>query len=265
VVLTLSTVFAGMLGVVIGSFLTVVIHRVPRRQSLLRPGSRCPTCVAPIRPRHNIPVVGWLVLRGACADCGEPISVRYPLVELGTGVIFAGLAAAFAVRHQVPALPAYLYFAGIGIALAVIDIDVRRLPTAIVLPSYPVLAVLLTGAAWGQHDWWALGRAGIGGAALLGFFFSIVMVYPAGMGLGDVRLAGLVGAVLGYLSWSTLIVGALAGFALGAVSGAAIIAARRGDRKTAMPFGPFMIAGALLAVVAGTPIADAYQTLLTRA
>jgi leader peptidase (prepilin peptidase)/N-methyltransferase len=257
----LPVVFAGLLGLVVGSFLNVVAHRVPRGLSLIRPPSHCPACRAPIRPRHNIPVLGWLVLRGRCADCGAPISARYPLVELGTGVTFACLAALFTTRHALPALPAYLYFAAAGIALALIDIDVRRLPNAIVLPSYPVLAVLLTGAAWGQHDWWALARAVIGGAALLAFFFAIVLAYPAGMGSGDVRLAGLVGAALGYLSWATLVVGAFAGFALGAITGMAIIAARRGNRKTAVPFGPFMIAGALLAIAVATPIAHAYLAL----
>ncbi|HJP78868.1 MAG TPA: prepilin peptidase [Pseudonocardiaceae bacterium] len=250
----------GLLGLLIGSFLNVVIHRVPRGESLVSPPSRCPKCGADIKARHNVPVVGWLVLRGRCAECRAPISVRYPLVELGTGLVFAGLAAQLG--HQLWALPAYLYFAAIGIALALIDIDVRRLPNAVVLPSYPVLAVLLALAAFLEHDWWALLRAVIGAAALFAFYFVLAMAYPAGMGFGDVRLAGLIGAVLAYQSWSALIIGAFGGFVLGAIVGVAVIASQKGDRKTALPFGPFMIAAALAAIFVATPIADAYRSLL---
>ncbi|HJP76243.1 MAG TPA: prepilin peptidase [Pseudonocardiaceae bacterium] len=252
----------GLFGLLIGSFLNVVIHRVPRGESLVRPPSRCPACGRDIRARHNIPVVGWLALRGRCADCGEPISVRYPLVELGTGLVFAALALQLGLDHELGTLPALLYFAAIGIALALIDVDVRRLPNAIVLPSYPVLAVLLALAAFLAHDWWAFGRAVIGAAALFAFYFVLAMAYPAGMGFGDVRLAGLIGGVLAFQSWSALVIGAFGGFVLGAVVGVAVIAGHKGDRKTALPFGPFMIAAALAAIFVATPIADAYRSLL---
>lgn len=252
--MVVPVVVAAVLGLVVGSFLNVVIHRVPRGESVVRPGSRCPACGKEIRARHNVPVFGWLVLRGRCADCGVRIGVRYPLVELATSALFAALAA----RLAVPDLPAFLYFGAIGIALALIDLDCRRLPNAIVLPAYPVLAVLLTGSALWRHDGWSLARAAIGGAALFAFFLLLVLAYPAGMGWGDVKLAGLLGLTLGYLSWSALVVGALAGFVLGAVTGVAVIAARRGDRRTALPFGPFMIAGALLAIFLGGPIARFY-------
>jgi len=242
-------------GVAIGSFLNVVIYRVPRAESLLRPGSHCPSCQKPIRARHNVPLLGWLVLRGRCADCRTRISVRYPLVELGTGIAFVAVTARLAQLHLVSAVPAFLWFTAIGIALAAIDLDVRRLPNAIVLPSYPVLAVALGGSAWWQHDWWSLARAGIGAAALLAFFFTVVFIHPAGMGLGDVKLSGLIGAVLGYLSWTALVLGAFLGFFLGAVVGVAVLASGRGNRKTALPFGPFMVAGALLAVFLAGPFA----------
>ncbi|HEY3608684.1 MAG TPA: prepilin peptidase [Pseudonocardiaceae bacterium] len=260
--MALLTALAGLIGLAVGSFLNVVIHRVPRGESLVRPPSHCPVCGAVVRNRHNIPVVGWLVLHGRCADCLAPISVRYPLVELGTGLVFAGLTAWLVGHHLTSAVPAYLWFAGAGIALAVIDLDCRRLPNAIVLPSYPVLGALLALSAWWYHDWWALARAGIGGAALFAFFFALAFAYPAGMGFGDVRLAGIVGGVLGYLSWSTLVIGAFGGFLLGAVVGIAVIARRRGDRRTALPFGPFMIGAALVAIVAAGPISTAYQRLL---
>jgi leader peptidase (prepilin peptidase)/N-methyltransferase len=252
-------VLVALLGLAIGSFLTVVVDRVPRGESVVRPGSRCPGCGTPIRARHNIPVLGWLILRGRCASCGAAIGARYPLIELTTCVLFVLLTLRLS---AVAALPAYLYFAAIGVALAVIDLDTRRLPNAIVLPSYPVLAVLLTGSALWQRDWWPLARAGIGALALFGFYLLLVLAYPKGMGWGDVKLAGLLAAVLAYLSWATLIVGALAGFFLGALAGIALILARGGSRKTALPFGPFMLLGALLAIFIATPLADAYLTLV---
>ncbi|GIH05529.1 prepilin peptidase [Rhizocola hellebori] len=248
----------------VGSFLNVVIHRVPRGESLIHPGSHCPACGTPIKPWHNVPVLGWLVLRGRCANCGSPISVRYPLVELVTAVLFAAVTWRLAGLSLGSAIPAYLYFTAIGVALAAIDLDVRRLPNAIVLPSYPVLAGLLAiSAAW-QHDWWPLLWAVVGGLALFGLYLVLVLIYPAGMGFGDVRLAGIVGGVTAYLSWSVFAVGAFAGFLLGAVAGLAVIAARRGDRRTALPFGPFMIAGALLAIFVGEPVAAWYLDLLGR-
>lgn len=252
-------VLIALLGLAVGSFLTVMIDRVPRGESVVRPGSHCPRCGNPVRARHNIPVLGWVILRGRCADCGQPIPVRYPLVELATAVLFVAVTARFGL---VSALPAYLYLVAAGIALAVIDLETRRLPNAIVLPSYPVLAVLLAASSLWQGDRWALARAGIGALALFGFYLLLVLAYPKGMGWGDVKLAGLLGGVLAYLSWAALVVGAMAGFVLGAAIGVAIIAARRGDRKTALPFGPFMIAGALLAIFVADPIADAYLTLV---
>jgi leader peptidase (prepilin peptidase)/N-methyltransferase len=234
-----------------------VIHRVPRGESVVRPPSYGPGCGQTIKTRHNVPVFGWLVLRGRCAGCGARISVRYPLVEFGAAVLFALLA----LRLDPPDLPALLYFGAIGIALALIDLDCRRLPDAIVLPSYPVLVLLLTASAWWQGDWWSLARAGIGGAALFGFYLLLALAYPAGMGFGDVKLAGLLGAILAYLSWPALLIGAFGGFLLGAVAGVVVLATGRGGRKTALPFGPFMIAAALLAIFAAGPLGQAYQRL----
>ena len=133
-------VFSAVLGLAIGSFLNVVIWRVPRHESIVSPPSHCPGCDVPIAPRDNVPVLSWLVLRGRCRHCRNPISARYPLVELATGVLFALMVWRFGLAWE---LPAYLYLAAIAVALALIDIDVHRLPNAIVLPSYPVMAVLL--------------------------------------------------------------------------------------------------------------------------
>lgn len=248
----------GLLGLAIGSFLNVVIYRVPAGESVLSPPSRCPSCATPIRNRHNVPVLGWLILRGRCFDCKEPISARYPLVEAVTAALFVLVTLRIVHLHLAPALPAYLYFAAVGVALAVIDLDHKRLPDKIVLPSYVVVAVLLATAAAFRQDWWALARAGIGAAALFAFYFAIAFAYPAGMGFGDVKLSGILGGVLAYLSWSTLLVGAFGGFLLGALGGIAVLASGRGDRKTAIPFGPFMIVAALLAIFLAAPVADLY-------
>jgi leader peptidase (prepilin peptidase)/N-methyltransferase len=163
------------------------------------------------------------------------------------------------------ALPAYLYFAAVGMALAMIDFDCRRLPNSIVYPSYLVLAVLLAAGAALSSDWHTLLRAALGGAALFGFYLAIVVAYPGGMGFGDVKLSGILGALLAYLSWSALVIGAFAGFLLGAFVGVAVMLAGRGGRKTALPFGPFMIAGVLVALFAAHPLMHLYTNMRTGA
>jgi len=258
--MVLLYLFVGLLGLAVGSFLNVVIYRLPRGESLSRPPSHCPSCGAPIRPRHNVPVLGWLVLRGRCADCSAPISPRYPAVELATAVLFVAVAVRLDRLDLLSALPAYLYFAAIGIALAMIDIELKRLPNRIVLPSYPVLGLLLAGAAVADGDGWRLVRAVLAAAALFGFFVVLSLVYPSGMGFGDTKLAGVLGLVLGYLSWSAVLVGTFTGFLLGALVGVVVLASGRGNRKTALPFGPFLIGGALIALFAGNTIAGWYPT-----
>jgi len=253
---TVIALFGGVLGLTVGSFLNVVAHRVPRGESVVSPPSACPACGAPIRARHNVPVVGWLVLRGRCYDCRAPISARYPLVEAGIGLLFALTAIRFA--DDLRLLPAYLCFAGIGVALALIDLDVRRLPNVIVLPAYPVLALLLAIDA----DPHALLRAGAGAAALFGFYLVVALVAPGAMGFGDVKLAGVIGAMTGYLSWGALLIGAFLGFLFGAVAGVALMAAGRAARKTALPFGPFMILGGLTSVLGAGYLGDYYLTSL---
>jgi len=248
----------GLLGLVVGSFLNVVIYRVPRGESPVRPGSHCPACGHDVRNRHNIPVFGWLLLRGRCADCAAPISVRYPLVEAGTAALFVAVAAKFGLSWE---LPAYLYLAAVAIALAAIDIDVLRLPDAIVLPSYGVALVLLIPAMITGHSWHAGLRGLIAAAALWGLYFVLAVIHR-GMGFGDVKLALLLGLYLGWLGWSALAVGTFAGFLLGGIAGAALLLARRADRKTRIPFGPAMLAGAFLAVFAAAPISHWYTSLL---
>jgi leader peptidase (prepilin peptidase) / N-methyltransferase len=252
-------VLVGVLGLLIGSFLTVVIHRVPLGVSVVSPGSHCPSCRQPVRARHTLPVVGWLVLRGRCSDCGAGIPVRYPLVELLTGALFVVVAWRATQLDQRAAIPALLAFTALGVALAAIDLAVRRLPNRLVLPAYPVIAVLLAGAGAVEQDWASVLRAGLGGLALFLFFFVLATIHPEGMGFGDVKLAGVIGLVLGYLSWSALLVGAFAAFFLGAVVGIIAIAVGRAGRKTALPFGPFMVGGALLALWITAPVAGLLQ------
>lgn len=257
-------VLAGVLGLAVGSFLNVVIYRVPAGESIVRPASRCPSCGAAIRNRHNVPVLGWLVLRGKCYDCKARISPRYPLVELLTGLLFGVVTWRVLNLDLASALPAYLYFAAIGIALTMIDIDHKRLPDAIVLPSWLVIAALLTIASASSGDWGALARAGIGAAGLFLLYFLLAFIYPAGMGMGDVKLAFILGAVLSYLSWSVLAVGAFGGFILGSVGGIVLLATRRGTRKSTIPYGPYMIAAALIAMFVAHPLAHAYLHVLGR-
>ena len=251
--------FCSVLGLLVGSFLNVVVWRVPRGESIVRPPSHCPQCERPIRPRDNVPVLSWLLLRGRCRDCAAPISGRYPAVELATAALFGALAWRFG-PHAV--LPAYLYLGAISVALALIDIDVHRLPNAIVLPSYAVAAVLLFVPAVVLGDWNQLVRAVLGGLALFAFYFLLVFVYPAGMGFGDVKLAGVLGIYLGWLGWGVLLVGGFLGFLLGGVVGGAMMAVRKAGRKSKIPFGPFMLAGALVAIFAGQNIFAGYLNLM---
>jgi leader peptidase (prepilin peptidase)/N-methyltransferase len=269
----LFVVFAGLLGLAVGSFLNVVAYRVPAGISLTRE-SRCPHCDAAIAARHNVPVVGWLALRGHCANCGAAIAKRYPIVEALTGVTFAVVAwfflAAFGGESwsQSPwalglVVIAYLYFAAISIVLTLIDLDTHRLPNAIVLPSYLVAGALLTIAAWLSGDWPSLLRAAIGMAFLYAFYFLLRLVRPGGMGGGDVKLAGVIGLYLGWLGWGALAVGAFFAFVYGGVFGIALLIARRAGRRTAIPFGPWMILGAWTGIFAGESIGRAYISLYT--
>jgi len=260
-----SLVLAGVFGLVIGSFLNVVVYRVPAGIPLTGP-SRCPACGAPVRAWQNVPVLSWIALRGRCASCGTGISPRYPLVELATGLAFVGVvwAAMDAERlsgtpvYSAPLVAAFLWFAAAGIALALVDLDTLRLPRSIVIPTFAVAAALFTAACVLGVPWAILGRAAIGAAALYAFYFLLRWIRPDGMGGGDVTLAAVVGLYLGWLGWGALVVGAFAAFLLGGVYGIALILTRRAGRGQAIPFGPWMLAGAWVGIVAGEQIARAY-------
>lgn len=273
--MVLVLVEAGVVGLVIGSFLNVVVYRVPLGLSVVQPRSACPGCATPIAARDNVPLLSWLLLRGRCRQCAEPISARYPLVEALTSALFvlAALPSAIALDGALAATPqvlaadvlvllAFLYFAAISIALAAIDLDVHRLPDALVLPGYAVGAVLFLAADLLRGDLVSIGTAAAGAGAGALLYAVLWFVKPGGMGLGDVKLAGVLGLFLGQLGVAQLTVGIAAGFLLGGVFGVVLIVTGRAKRGTGIPFGPWMLAGAWVGVAAGAPLAAGYLRLV---
>ncbi len=235
-------------GLAIGSFLNVVAYRLPRGESLASPPSHCPSCDTPIRWFDNVPVLGWLILRGRCRSCGEPISWRYPTVELTTGILF-GLVAATQDEASGVVLGLLLVTALVPITL--IDLDTRRIPNAITLPA--AIAALAAGLAL---DLDFVPEQLIAGAAAFAFFFAAAYLYPRGMGMGDVKLAGVLGLYLGRAVAPAIFIALITGVLVGIV-----IIARVGQaagRKTAVPFGPFLALGGIIAFFVGDSLVDAY-------
>ena len=255
---TLTTIGVGVLGLLIGSFLNVVIARVPNGESVVRPPSHCPVCNTTLRSIDNIPVLSWLLLGRKCRTCRTPISWQYPAVEAGTALLFTLVAVRVGPHADLPAL--LLATAGF-VALSGIDLHTRRLPDKVVFPTLALTAAGLVIAALVDDRLGDLGRAGIG--ALLGFamFLVIHLVQPKGMGFGDVKFSLVCGLVLGWFGLADVILGLYGGFVLGAVIGVVVMAVQSGGRKTAIPFGPFMAAGTLLQVLAGGPLADHLRTM----
>lgn len=240
---------AGVMGIMIGSFLNVVIARLPEGGSLVKPASHCPKCETPIKPYDNIPVVSWLLLRGRCRACGEPISARYPLVELATALLFVTVVL---VKGADRDAWLGLVLVTLLVPVALIDLDHRIIPNRIVVPG-AIAAVAIVAAT----DSDALVQHLIAGAAAFLFLFLAVLAYPRGMGMGDVKLGGMLGLYLG----SAVAPALLASFLSGSIVGGVIIA-RKGaaeGRKTAVPFGPFLALGALLGLFVGPDIVDWYR------
>jgi leader peptidase (prepilin peptidase)/N-methyltransferase len=236
------------LGLMIGSFLNVVAYRLPRGESLVKPGSHCTTCGEPVKPWDNIPLLSWLVLRGRCRGCGESISARYPLIELITGVTFAVIALVNGVDLD---LLVELPFAAMLIAVAGIDLEHRIVPNKILLPM----------AVWGVGatafvDASALPGALIAGAAAFTFLLVVALVHPKGMGMGDVKLVGVMGIYLGVSIAPALLIG----FLSGTVVGIAIMAKHGAadGRKRGVPFAPFLALGGLVGLLAGPELIDLY-------
>jgi leader peptidase (prepilin peptidase) / N-methyltransferase len=240
--------FAGVLGALGGSFLNVVAYRLPRHESLVTPASHCTRCGTPVKPYDNIPVLSWLLLRGHCRKCSAPISVRYPLVEALTAVLCVGAVLAHSSAAQIALSVALIL---IVIPAALIDLEYRVIPNKLTALG----AVLAIGIGV------ALDPAGeperlIAGVAAGGFLLLAALAYPGGMGMGDVKLAGVMGLFLGRAVAPAILIALVAGVLYGA-----LVVARKGTRegrKTAVPFGPFLAFGAVIAVYAGQPIVDLY-------
>ena len=253
---------AACLGLLCGSFTNVLIARVPVGEQWRTGSSRCPRCGAEIAWYDNIPVVSWLLLRRRCRHCHEPISGRYPLVEVAVALLFALAASAFGATILTVAMA---YLAVISVALAAIDLEHMRLPDALTLPAYPVLAVLIAAHAGLEHDWWILVRALIGVAIVGGVYLVLWLAYPKGMGFGDVKTAGMLGLALGAVGWGAIAVGAIAGPFIGGVVGIVVMVRERRGRGVHIPYGPWLLAGAWLGILAGPPIAHAYLQWTTGA
>jgi leader peptidase (prepilin peptidase)/N-methyltransferase len=251
-------------GSAVGSFLNVVIHRVPAGRSVVSPPSACGACGHEIRWYDNIPIVSWLALRGRCRDCAAPISVRYPLIEVAGAVAFGLVAWAFypaagptaAVVADWIVLGALQFLAAASIALAAIDLETRRLPNAIVVPAAMAGALAFVAAAALTTDWSALLGAALGGLVLSGFYALPALVRPGSMGMGDVKLAGVLGLFLGWLGMESWLVGAIGGLLIGGVVGVALLAL--GQRGTTVALGPWLLAGAWLGILAGPAISAGY-------
>jgi leader peptidase (prepilin peptidase)/N-methyltransferase len=242
----LLVVFSGVLGLVIGSFLNVVIHRVPRGQSIVYPASRCPECGTHISPRDNVPVISYLLLGGRCRRCRTHIPVRYPLGEVMTGALFAGAAYRFGFEYSlVPAL----VLLGVLVALAGIDLSHRLLPNVIVGPA--ALAGLVLSVAGEPGRWWVYVASAV---AVGGALFALALAYPGGMGMGDVKMGAMLGTFLGPYAALAVFFGALGG---ALVSGGLMVGGKMG-RRGKIPFGTFLAFGGVVALFAGRELWELY-------
>jgi leader peptidase (prepilin peptidase)/N-methyltransferase len=236
-------------GLVLGSFLNVVAARVPLRRSVVKPGSACMSCGTELAWRDNVPLVSWVLLRGRCRHCGTRIPWRYPAVELATAVLFAACFLAFG-------LTAYAFlaagFCAVLVAISAIDIEHRIVPNRIVVPATGI--VLVVNTLIDPSVEWLLG-----GLAGFTFLFIAAVIYPAGMGMGDVKLAALLGVMLG----RDVAVALMAGMLL-AIVPSVVLLARHGSkaRKMGIPFAPFLAGGGIVALFAGGQLLDAYLSLL---
>jgi leader peptidase (prepilin peptidase)/N-methyltransferase len=246
-----SIVLAAVSGLMVGSFLNVVAYRLPLGQSVAMPASHCPSCGTPIKPYDNVPVLGWLMLHGRCRSCDVAISSRYPIVEGVTAVLAV---AVVLVKHSTAGLVLGLTLVAIVVPVALIDFDHRIIPNKITLPA--ALAAVAIGFALKPSG---VPEQLIAGAGAGGFLLVFAIAYPRGMGMGDVKLAAVLGLFLGRSAAVALLSAVLAGAIVGAV-----VMARVGvedGRKTAIPFGPFLALGGVVGLLAGPAIVHWYLQL----
>lgn len=246
---------AAALGLLCGSFTNVLIARIPAGTDWVKDSSRCPKCQHAIAWHDNVPVLSWLWLRRECRHCRESISARYPVVELLVATMFALVAWQYGLSIMA-ALLAYL--AIISVALVAIDLEHQRLPDKLVLPSLAVAGIALVAYTAVEGEWWIFARAVLGALILGGFYFAMWFAYPKGLGFGDVKTGLLLGLVLGALGWQALAVGAIAGPLLGALGAIAAIAKHRAVKGVRLAYGPALIGGAWVGMLAGEPIAQWY-------
>lgn len=246
-----------VLGLVVGSFITVLVHRVPRRESIVHPGSRCPACGTPLRAIDNVPVLSYMLLRGRCKACGHPISIAYPLVELGSAALFVTAALVFEDLFRAALVAPFLT---LMLAVALIDARFRIVPNRIVYPALLLFAaaIVVGDLAGARVD---AVRSALG---MLGYslpLFLMALAVPHGMGMGDVKLVALIGLVLGSLGLAYVVVAAGMGIVAGGLGAIIAMVALRYGRKQQIPFGPFLAAGGVAAALGGSQIASAYLSL----
>jgi leader peptidase (prepilin peptidase) / N-methyltransferase len=239
---------AVLIGAIFGSFFNVVAYRLPRGESLAHPPSRCPGCETPIKPYDNVPILSWLALRGKCRACEARISPRYPLVEAGTAVL-CGLVVVALGADSEALLGVVMVMLLVPVTL--IDLDHRIIPNKLMIIGAvlaPALVMLVDPDAIVEHL--------IAGVAAGSFFLIAVLAYPRGMGVGDIKLAAVLGLFLGRAVGPAIFIALISGTLVGA-----LIMARKGvaeGRKTAVPFGPFLALGGVVALFAGDAMVDAY-------
>lgn len=250
-----SAAVLGLWGLVIGSLANVVIYRVPAGRSIVKPASACPSCGARVRPIDNIPLVSWVLLRGRCRDCNSAISARYPAVEALMGLIFVGVGWRFGISWT--GVGEAVLAAGLVI-LGLIDLDHMLLPRQIVYVTLTVVAVVFVAGAATGSQWHRLAVAAACAVVPWALFFAINFISPRAMGFGDVRLALLMGFGLGWLGAAYAFLGFVVASVLGSVVGLTLIAMGKAQRKSPIPFGTFLAAGALLAALAGSPVVNWY-------
>jgi leader peptidase (prepilin peptidase)/N-methyltransferase len=248
----------GVIGLFVGSFMNVVIERVPRRESIVTPRSRCVRCGTPIANRDNLPLVSWFILRGRCRTCGQPISWRYPLVEFAVAGVFAGVAATFGVGWNL--LPFLVLTAGL-VALGCIDVERHVLPVRIVYPVLATVAILFLIETIATGQWHRLLVAIACAAAWFALFFAINWTSPRLLGFGDVRFAVILGLGLGWLGVPVVFVGFMASNIAGLIVALALIGTGRMNRETPIPYGVFLALGTLVAVFVSPAIMEHVRKL----